>query len=448
MKIKSFVGLLIVLMVAGCAPMDTPVSKELKQQIEHDENNAMLHAGLAEEYHRQFVQEKSLSALLAAKDSITKAETLEPNNLQIKRLSYAIIKDNALVFRDSEMIDELYRRFPDLKRAGIKVFPPSFIKAISYGRDAGEKETVQLLTQAMREEPDFVGSYALLAEYYNYKEHYDLAIDTAKRAIVKAPNYPDLYATLASAYYFKIAELEDADECGVGNVALNKSVLDAAAQAIRLDHEKFAEPMNIVMMQSYERLGQRELVLFLAEKVHKSDDTDRPYAETLQINGRLKESMALLEQQTDSESSQTKAMGYFMQQDWKHSVGAFEEYFESAEELRYADYVYYLSALRMDGQTSKLEKTLATLRTMTFKRPWENTLIKFYLGEISKEELLQAAQNRCSTTEALFVLGMDALARKNVEEAKGFFRELKAQKIYSYYEYAVATYYLENGLKG
>ncbi|WP_345973013.1 hypothetical protein [Sulfurimonas diazotrophicus] len=452
MKLKIFAGVLTALIVAGCAPMETPVSKELKQQIEHDKNNAMLQAGLAEEYYRQFMEDRRrVSSLLEAKKTILKAEALEPDSLRIKKLAYLIIKDYALGFRDREMFDELYRRFPELKSAGVKVYPPSFIKAVTLDRNGDEKEIVRLYTQAIREEPDFMGSYALLAEFYNYKEHYDLAIDTAKRAIKKVPEYADMHATLAEAYYWKVAELEDQKECGAGNAALNQKVLDSAAQAIRLDHKAFAEPMNVLMLQSYERLGQRELALFLADKVLKADDNIGLYAQTLQINGKLKASMALLQEQQEEDAfhSQLKGMGYFMQQDWKRAIEEYERYFESEDdELDYTDYVYYLSALRMDGQTAKLDKTLKTLRDRSFEGRWQETVIKFMLGERSKEELIEASENRCSTTEAMFVLGMDALARKQRDEAIGYFHELQAQKVYSYCEYAVATYFLENGLEG
>ncbi|MFH0899852.1 MAG: tetratricopeptide repeat protein, partial [Pseudomonadota bacterium] len=81
-------------------------------------------------------------------------------------------------------------------------------------------------------------------------------------------------------------------------------------------------------------------------------------------------------------------------------------------------------------------------------KQWYCMLARFAVGSLGYDELLGMADTRGKRAEAFFYQAMTHLARGERRQAKKFLRLVVATDMLGFFEYDMATYFLENGLHG
>jgi lipoprotein NlpI len=183
-----------------------------------------------------------------------------------------------------------------------------------------------------------------------------------------------------------------------------------------------------------------------ALKYNNTQENQRKYEEFLLQNGAKDEFFKRIKNGKGSGDWKQLANGYFYSQDWENVIRVLKKHISQDNTKYFYTYLKYAVAVSKIKGNQAGKKILQNLPTDIQSNPWIDLLTKYYLDQLKDKELLAQADNACKKTEAYFWIGVRQIGYDN-QKAKQNFQNVLKEKVYSYIEYAISSYYLKEGIK-
>jgi lipoprotein NlpI len=303
-------------------------------------------------------------------------------------------------------------------------------RGIAYGTKGQYDLAIEDFGQAILLKSDDAGAFNSRGIAYGMKGDYDRAIQNFDQAILLQPSYADAFNNRASAYENKgdfdhaIADSDQALRLNPGYTLAYKN----RGMALYLKHNFDGA------IHDYDqaiRLSPADATLFSrrGSAYWGKEDYARAlqdYDQAVRLNPR------------DSDAFRGRGITHFYlgQFDAAHQDTAIAVQLDPTDV--YSALWLYLAEIKL-GQDARvgLARRAATLKSVR----WPNSVIQFYLGAVSAQDVLSSAKNpdpvdnNNQLCEAYFYIGEDVLAHGRQEEAKQFFEKSVATGVTSFFEY-------------
>jgi len=304
-----------------------------------------------------------------------------------------------------------------------------------------EKEQTQhyinLLSSAIKEQPNFVGAYTSLAYLYGYDGHYLPAQAVLERALKKFPDNTELLKSLGSIYIDK----SYADGCPYNDEKDINSAKIYSLKALKLAPKDAEVHFNLARV--YEASVNLNLAINEMRTAYRlSSDSDYQIylADLLLFTDLDEEALGIFKQQIKKGNAAARysmANGLIVN-------GRFAEAESSLKLNRYSSAYDYLKKGLIKESLNK-KKGLAHYAKLAQKQSelsqWESSLLAFILNEISFEEVINKSETECEELEAHFYHGYKAYFNGNQQTAKTFFEKVRAYNFPSFYEHQMSLYF-------
>lgn len=430
--------------LAGCATAPQKTSQSAAAvSVAQNPNNFMSLYELFLEQYQQFQKEENFANLQAAMLTGRKLLAQQPDLYQAKELLYRLMVSEYLAFSTDSNYDRLkqfYEANPQLSY--VDLAPPHFIKALSgyLFKSLNKTQILALLKMAIAENPLFAASYNLTASLHEEAERYGLALYNAKKAFKLNPVNTEYGESLATAY---------------SNVLYDQSCLTSDNPMLpeALEHTKVMiknQPDNLVnqldLAYYYQVKGQKRLFNFAAKKLADKDaEYLWLYRESMLWNGQFDKIQASISEDA-GEASEVFTMTFYshlMHQDWD-AVLAMEADIFQIEEPSVFEIAYMSMVMRQQSGDDVADAFLLKNQDRYEVNYWNRTFFEYASGEINGEQLLGKTASRCELAEAHFAVSFEALLKNDDPAAKSGLQQVADQKVGSYLETVVASYWLKN----
>ncbi len=425
--------------------------RSLQQQLTQDPNNPEVHYKLGFAYTAAAEQlktakpEKSAAQRKLAIKEFRKVLTLVPGNEATLAALYNIYYDD-VVKGNNPSLAQAKSIFTQLSpSAREELNPPSlalFLQRYIAQKESTKKEPKELLDallSATREQPTNDKAYIQLAKMYRNMGLYPLALATLKQAEANQVQSRDFFQTLAETY----EERADASGC---SYELNQSLYNAASyyqKAIPLGADKAELHYQLAQMfidNNHHRLALNEIDIVL--EIAPSAENYAWAAQTYSTLGKNKQAFKLLDKakQHGLATSDTAYHEIYMNAgDWQKAAVTFTEYLQAQREISVYD------AIKADiirDQTEWDFSRIARGKKMAVRNEWEGAVYAYWINKINRQQLQQAANNRCELTEYYFYSGYRDYRAGKTPAARQNFLAVLQQNTYRFIERPLASLFL------
>lgn len=426
--------------------------RNLQQQLTQDPNNPEVHYKLgfahtaAAEQLKTAEPEKSAEQRKQAIKEFRKVLELVPGNEATLTALYNIYYDD-VVKGKSEPLKQAKTIFAQLSAgARAELNPPSlalFLQRYIAQKESANKEPNELfdaLLSATREQPTSDKAYIQLAKMYRSMGLYPLALATLKQAEANQVQSRDFFQTLAETY----EERAEASGC---SYELTQSLYSAASyyqKAMPLGADK-AE-LHYQLAQSFIDNNHYQLALNELDIVLEIAPSAENYAwaaQTYSMLGKHQRAFSLLEKATQQglSASDTAYHEIYMNAgDWQKAAVTFTEYLQAQREISVYD------AIKADiirDQTEWDFSRIARGKKMAVRNEWEGAVYAYWINKINRQQLQQAANNRCELTEYYFYSGYRDYRAGKTPAARQNFQAALQQNTYRFIERPLASLFLQ-----
>ncbi len=441
MKTLGFILLLTVM--TGCAQLNqkqTSILGEIQgyeQQLLINPSNASNLASLGERYYTLFTSTQNREYRdLSIKYNQAYLD-LHPQQPKIQRSLYLAYFHKVVTAHTQESAQRLKAIYASMNPANtLRLNPPS-IATYHYLLKGSPKieELVDVLKQAIVEQPSTTFAYVKLARAYRLNEQAKMAQAVLMFAMQKNPDDMYLQAALGNLYMAKGKEkvcqgkhYNDLEKA----LALYNKILKVRPESAKLRSE---------MAEAYFYNGHLRLALQQYKKSHEFAKDNIKLLEIgsiYSILGKNDKAMDYFQQADDGFFTKKDiAVHHFSLEKWQKSLKYFQALFLLEDDHFYGrllqSYAISLNDAKNPGK-EKLQKFVGKHQL----DEWETRLYRYRLGELTSVQLMEQADDACLRTEGYFYQALQAKLDGKQDEYKQLLDKALQEKIYLFTEYNVA----------
>ncbi len=425
--------------------------RNLQQQLTQDPNNPEVHYKLGFAYNSAAEQlksaepEKSATQRKLAIAEFRKVLELVPGNEATLTALYNIYYDDIVKGKDQSLTQAktIFTQLSPGAREALN--PPSlalFLQRYIAQKESANKQPEELLDallSATREQPTNDKAYIQLAKMYRTMGLYPLALATLKQAETNQVQSRDFFQTLAETY----EERAEASGC---SYELNKSLSSAAGyyqKAMPMGADKAELHYQLAQMfidTNHHQLALNEIAIVL--EIAPSAENYAWAAQTYSTIGKNQQAFNLLEKakQQGLTASDTAFHEIYMNAgDWQKAAVTFTEYLQAQREISIYDAI---KADIIHDQTDWDFSKIARGKKMAVRNEWEGAVYAYWINKINRQQLQQAATNRCELTEYYFYSGYRDYRAGKTSAARQHFSAALQQYTYRFIERPLASLFL------
>ena len=436
--------LVLISLVVACAPLQKKPSaivndiQDHEQQLKINPQNAASLAALGERYFKLFESTKKVVHRDAAIKYNQAYLDLYPQHPAVKRnlyLAYFHKVSNEFKQADVIKLRNIFNSFNSVNAASLN--PPS-VASYNYKINHYPKieELVEILKQAIVEQPSSAFAYVTLARAYSNLGQEKMAQALLVYANQNNPDNFYLQATLGDMYMTRGKEkackgnqYKDMEKA----LAFYHKVLKVRPDNARLRGE---------MAEAYFYNGRFRLALQQYKKSQEFKEGDIKLLDIGIVYSILgKNDKALDYFQRAGEGYFAKkdlAVHYFSLEQWQSSLASYNETFSLQDNHFYSRLLQSYALTFNDGHLSGIEK----LKQFVAKHElndWEEKLYKLRIGSLASADLMSAADDACLRTEGYFYQALQARLDGDNEQYKQLLDKTLQEKVYLYTEYKAAS---------
>lgn len=430
--------------------------EQIERFLKHKPNSLEGNLRLAVAYANKYSQTKEIRYLDLAIEKGRKAVQIESEFLPANMLLYMLLSQKAIKQRDVTLFRELNEQYQAISQSSLKpkqlknIPHPSFLAALVYYRISADKigtaeevkyenKAINELKKAIRIHPDVSIYHLLLGRIYYYQDKNDLALLEVKEAIRLEPRDPDNYLLLGDIHQDNIHRAENCWD----DRAITQGIQAYKEATILAPNHPYA---HLRLSSLYIHRGAYNLAVQESKEAVNLYDTHYTRARlgsTLLHVGDYEQGIKELNEALHKEPSSSLArsllaFAYFLQNKFERAIPEYQKYIEQDDSPNpYAILDYHL-ALKHIGKHEEAEKVLKKHAKIFAEKPWRLNLLNFYLGKLSKSELLSKTKNKCQRSEAFFYIAHQYLLAGDKAKAHQSFQKTLDMKILCSTEYVAA----------
>ncbi len=439
------ISIIFILLFSACFADKTQHITQIENEIQKDQNNALLHIQLAQEYFNMSIETNNNYTLRKALEEASLALELEPTDLKIQNIYYIIAYKMLLKSSDKLLLSKLKKLFPTLSEANLNVAPPSYIESLFLKYPSDKKQLYKLLKQALRENSSYPYTYIDLAYCYEKDNKYLFAEDILKRGLKLNIAAKEFNAYLLEIYFLQSDYIEAHNGCAIQNKDLSKKILYEAKKLLKIDPDNIAAKDALSLI--YTRLGRFNMALASSERDYKVHDTieyKNIYADNLIKLGKKEDFFSQGFHQDKTIRDDLVALAYFTNENWQASEVHLKRYIKNNRIENFYKYLFLAELQAKLGHKEEAKKTLTSLPKYVKLNQWHKKLKNYFLNKVTEVDLNRSANNACKKTEAYFLIGFKHFINNDTDTAKEFFKKVLDENIFSYVEYSQSQYFLNN----
>jgi tetratricopeptide (TPR) repeat protein len=437
---KIFIYICFVLLFSGCVATD-----ETSDLSKVDVNNIAEKLKELDETNERFEVSREVDdrdqAISLAKEILI----VEPDHFPVQVVLYRMTAEKALMNQNYELVEELRKQWnehPGLKETDFA--PPSLVGVFIQlrAREVGDSKSSlkKKLNQALREKPGYPRAAAMLSKIYYSEGRESLAANVLKRAVDLNPDHVKLNEDLGMLYY-KLGKKQHCDS--FDNKYYGKSIT-YLKKSLELDSTN--PKVHYRLALAYERTGRGALYLHEAKmyEKHRGDKGSKTFIGrallwNMRFNGAIEIYLSELEKEPDNLGTlKFLARAYLAEKQYQQSVDTWEKYHSLDESPYFYGYLLQSLALLSMEESTKARTILEKLSDHSELSDWERMLLRYHVGQLSQNKLLESAQNWCQETEANFYIGYQYYLESNQVKAKEYFQRVLELGNYPFVEYVLA----------
>lgn len=441
---KKITFVIIFIFISGCSALNKKqegVWGEIqahKQQLSKDPNNANSLASLGEHYYALFKSSndsKYRDLSIEYNEAYLKVDPHHPKVQRSLYLAYFTKVSKAHSIKDEHRLKALYKMMTPINAR--RLSPPSLaVYLYLVERQPKVDELIEVLKDAIVEQPKNVHAYIKLAKLYQFKERDKMAMGVLMFASKHNSEYPYLQAALGDMYFDRGEnKVCTGDQYGDLNSALT------AYKKVLKTRPDDADLLSY-MARAYFLNGHLRLALQKYKQSYKYANEDMDLLEIGSLYSILgktdKAEEYFLKSEDEVYKNQDLAFLYFSQEKWKKSLGNFDAFFALKDDYFYGRLIHSY-ALGLNNENNNANAQLMQFAKKYPLDEWEESLYRFRLGELTPDNLNEQATDACKRTEAYFYQAMQARLNGNFTDYQLFLDKVLQEKIYKFVEYNIAV---------
>lgn len=431
-------GLLCILLLQGCNTL--PASERLTTNTA-TASPTQTPIEMAVAQYNLFLQSGSLLNLKNAREYAAQAFQQQSDNVSIQEIHYTVEYMSAAIHKQQDLseLTRLYQQLNPLLRANMA--PPKNLPYL-YARKAKApiKDLIQLLLQALQEQPLNANLWLELSTQYEDDDNVWMAIYAAQRAAALEPEDASIQFQLGESLHAVAMN----SGCAYEEKPYLKAALPYFLKAIAL------KPQQLYLDNAaliYLRLGLPPLAYDQAKKawqLQKNKWTGTHYAQAALQLGKIDEARTVAKetiQQFDEIELYTLLIAIDLRQGQWQSAAKTSDIFLTELRKRYpgsnsANFFTPLSSQWFNAIANQHSQPLE-LQSLSANSEWGNTLLQAIHNRsqnATSPPLIQFAQTACQKTEALFYEALLSWMQGDVNQAKILLQQIKPLGITLYQE--------------
>lgn len=419
--------------------------RDLQQQLAQDPNNPELYYKLGFAFAASAEKSKSPEQRQNAIDAFNKVLSLVPGNEATLTALYHIYYRD-VTQGNSDALAQAQSLFTQLSATARETLnPPSlalFLQRYIAQKNSAEQRPEALLDallNATREQPKNDKAYIQLAKMYRTMGLYPLALATLKLGEHNQAQSRELFQAVAETYEARA----EASGC---SYEFNQSLNNAARyyqKAMPMGADK--TELHYLLAQAFVDNNRIQLALNEIDIVLALDANAENYAwaaQTYSLLGKEQQAFSLLEkarQQGLPTSDAAYHEIYMNSGYWVKAAGSFTDYLQARREISIYD------AMKADIIRDETEwdfSKITRTKKLAVRNEWEGAVYAYWTKKMTRQQLAQAANNRCELTEYYFYSGYRDYRTGKTSAAKQKFQAALQQNTYRFIERPLASLFL------
>lgn len=455
MRFYAVVLMCLGMLVGGCAtevirPVD-PALEALTQAADQNPDDIELQAEAGDAYSVLYERTDKIENLERSIKYYKRVYELQPESSLILVAYYRQLFLRSLAIDKPEYVQEMvdvWNKGKD-QLTKLDIAPPSFRDAaIAYreDKDRGEgfEKSRRQARQAIKDNPQHIGSRQLLAGIFQVEERHKLAISTYEAAERIGSESPDFYAGLALAYVAS----QERDGCPVPP-AVAKKAAAAMKKAIKLEPQKAAYHRSLAFLYKY--MGQYQLYLHEAKAADRLQNDGRYkllLADAYFFNGRVEEQDKAYKrfiryQPRTYQGYVSLGSAYALNGEWDKSREAFDRFLKRNRDLDLNIWLKESLLIEAKDGSEAMRQRLEGFEGYEGLDDWEQKLLDFRRGRLDETEVLTHARDRCDRAQVYFYAAYPAYVSQDYQRAGEYFQKVLDQEAGFFQEHAMSKILLK-----
>lgn len=438
---KSFIplALLFIGLLTGCASTESNTSSlaaeevTLTDKVRQYPNDSLALRDLVQYQLELFDTAPDYALLNRLEANLRKGLDIAPSERYFAYHYYRINLQRGLVEEryDNAKWQAFYVDHPFLAR--LDLAPPSYVNYLLNDLQGAEK--VAVLQQSLQDNSFFMNAYLELARHYSEQDKLQLAIYLMRAARKHNDESADV---LSDLIYYRGRQLSEQ--------ACHTDISGAAPQLLALARTLTQMVPNNPFFQSqladaFRLNGKYPLATFAAAKAVELDHTYQDFLLELYLWDTRLDKIANFVVDEAQQSNElillTKIYASISAGDWAQAAGLANIY-SGLEGASSYGVIYGAYSYSINGNAEGRERLLRRVEANFELDNWQHSMLEFARGEISEEQLMDNADNRCKRSEALFVAALQHIENKQSKQADSYWQRILDLGVSNYFEYGAA----------
>ena len=424
--------------IVGCATSQSPESiaaqneiNEIDKKLEKTPDNPDLLWQKALNSYELAKMEKDKKGIAESADILQNLHLKFPNNERIVLALYDIHYRLVTLGQLNEFTNaqKYYGRLSSGAKS--QFAPPSL--SLFWGRTDNPKvlndhkktdeefyEDIQpILRDAIKENPNFAASYAILAETFLRQGKLNLAKNVSKQALKKFPNNFSLLKKTSSAY----TRLATEDGCYYDHIEDIKQGIDFGRKALKQNPKDFELRYDLIDIYQVVNPVLAINEARILNRLENSSDSRINLASMLNIYGDKSEALRIINEENKTLNEYWRSVKTFLafhENDYRTA----DKHIRPKISSSIYSYITKGMVRELLGEKNAFARYSAKGIRLTEKGSWEESLLQFVSGSLSESQLQEKVKTSCQSLEVIFYSGFKDYTEGDIAQAKVKFNKV------------------------